>query len=113
MTVLVAIAIGTLFASGTYLLLRGSMLRLIIGLALLGHATNLFLFTMGWLRHGRAPVIGLSPADRMVDPVPQALILTAIVIGFATQAFVLVLSYRTHEEAGTDDLDQMKTADAP
>lgn len=111
MTVVMAVVVGALFAAGTYLLLRRSIVRLIIGLALLGHATNLFVFTMGWLRQGGVPLIGLSPTERMADPVPQALILTAIVIGFATQAFVLVLSYRAHEETGTDDLDQMKTTD--
>lgn len=108
---LVAAVIGVLFASGTYLLFRRSIVRVIIGLALLGHASNLFLFTMGGLRRGSVPLVGMAPASEMVDPVPQALILTAIVIGFGIQAFVLVLSYRAHEELGTDDLDQMKSTD--
>ncbi len=112
MTVLVAIVVGALFAAGTYLLLRRSVVRLIIGLGLIGHATNLFVFTMGWLRRGGPPLIGSGPTSDMVDPVPQALILTAIVIGFATQALVLILSYRAYEETGTDDLDQMKAEDA-
>ncbi len=111
MTIIMAVVVGALFAAGTYLLLRRSIVRLIIGLALLGHATNLFVFTMGWLRQGGVPLIGISPPDHMADPLPQALILTAIVIGFATQAFVLVLSFRAHEETGTDDLEQMKTTD--
>lgn len=112
MLVLVAIVIGVLTATGVYLLFRRSIVQLIIGLALLGHATNLFLFSMGGLRRGVAPIIGSGPASEMVDPVPQALILTAIVIGFAIQAFVLVLSYRANEETGTDDLEQMKSTDA-
>lgn len=111
MTIIMAVVVGALFAAGTYLLLRRSIVRLIIGLALLGHATNLFVFTMGWLRQGGVPLVGISPSDHMADPLPQALILTAIVIGFATQAFVLVLSFRAHEETGTDDLEQMKTTD--
>jgi len=59
------------------------------------------------------PIIGLGTPGHMADPVPQALILTAIVIGFATQAFVLILSYRAHEEFGTDDLTQIEAADEP
>ncbi len=111
MTVLIALVVGVLFGVGTYLLLRRNIVRVIIGLALLGHASNLFVFTMGWLRHGSVPIIGLGTPRRMVDPVPQALILTAIVIGFATQAFVLILSYRAHEEFGTDDLARMQAGD--
>ncbi|HOG46247.1 MAG TPA: Na(+)/H(+) antiporter subunit C [Anaerolineae bacterium] len=111
MTVVMAIVVGALFAAGTYLLLRRSAVHIIIGLALLGHATNLFVFAMGWLRQGGVPLIGSGPTSQMADPLPQALILTAIVIGFATQAFVLILSYRAHEETGTDDLDQMKAED--
>mgnify|MGYP000342014407 FL=1 len=111
MVVLVAVLTGVLFAAGIYQMLKRSVLRLIIGLALLGHGANLFLFAMGGLRPGLAPIIGLGPTEQMVDPVPQALILTAIVIGLAMQAFVLVLSYRTHEEAGTDSLDELKAAD--
>ncbi|MDI7277839.1 MAG: Na(+)/H(+) antiporter subunit C [Anaerolineae bacterium] len=113
MLILLATVVGVLFAAGVYLLFRRSTVRLIIGLALLGHASNLFLFTMGGIRPGVVPVVGSAPVEQMVDPVPQALILTAIVIGFGIQAFVLVLSYRAHEELGTDDLDQMKSTDLP
>jgi multicomponent Na+:H+ antiporter subunit C len=110
MVILAAIVVGTLFASGIYLLFRQSIAHLIIGLALLGHATNLFLFSMGGLERGAVPIIG-SASGPMVDPVPQALILTAIVIGFGIQAFVLVLGYRAHEEVGTDSLDDLKATD--
>lgn len=111
MLILLAVVIGVLFATGVYLLFRRSTVRLIIGLALLGHAANLFLFTMGGIRPGIVPIIGAGPVEQMVDPVPQALILTAIVIGFGMQAFVLILSYRAHEELGTDDLDEIKSTD--
>ena len=111
MLVVVAIVIGVLFATGTYLLFRRSMLHLIIGLALLGHAANLFLFAMSGLRPGIVPLIGVGPTSQMVDPVPQALILTAIVIGFGIQAFVVILSYRASEQVGTDNLDQFRSAD--
>ena len=111
MLVLVAIVIGVLFATGISLLFRRSITHLIIGLALLGHATNLFLFTMGGLRHGKVPLIGVAPTSEMVDPLPQALILTAIVIGFGIQAFLLGLGYRAHEEASTDSLDEMESGD--
>lgn len=111
MVILAAILIGTLFACGVYLLFRRSVAHLIIGLALLGHAANLFLFSMGGLDEGGVPIIGMA-AGPMVDPVPQALILTAIVIGFGIQAFVLVLTYRMHEEVGTDSLDDLRAADS-
>lgn len=112
MLILMAIVIGALFAGGVYLLFQRSMVRLIIGLALLGHGTNLFLFTMGGLQRSIPPLVGFGPAGDMVDPVPQALILTAIVIGFGVTAFALVLSYKANQELGTDDLDEMRSTDA-
>ena len=111
MIVPVAIVVGFLFAAGIYLLFRRSIVHLIIGLALLGHACNLFIFAMGGLRRGLAPLVGSGPSRGMVDPLPQALILTAIVIGFGTQAFVMVLSYRAQEEVGADSLDQIESTD--
>ena len=111
MIILAAIVIGILSAGGISLLFRRSIVHLIIGLALLSHATNLFLFSMSGLGEGRAPIVD-GAAGQMVDPVPQALILTAIVIGFGIQAYALVLSYRAHEEFGSDSLDNLKATDA-
>lgn len=112
MVVLLALATGVLFAAGIYLVLKRTVVQLIIGLALLGHAANLFLFSMGGIKSGSVPIIGAGSASSMVDPVPQALILTAIVIGFGMQAFVLILSYRAHEESGSDNLEEIESTDA-
>ncbi len=109
-----AIVVGVLYASGIYLVLRRSMFKLIIGLALLGHAANLLLFTAGRLVSGAVPFIpegSIRPDGSIADPVPQALILTAIVIGFGVQAFVIVLFRRLYQRTGTDDLDLLTTTE--
>jgi multicomponent Na+:H+ antiporter subunit C len=115
MTLLFAIAIGALYAVGLYLVMRRSAVKLVLGLAVLGHAANLLIFTVGRLSRAGAPIIAQG-ADRLVpphaDPVPQALILTAIVIGFGVQAFALVLIKRAHQETGTDDLDALRSTDS-
>jgi len=112
---LMALVVGSLYASGLYLMMRRSIVKLIIGLALLSHATNLLIFVMGGLTRGRPPVIP-EAAERMTgtfaDPLPQALILTAIVIGFGVLAFAVVLIRRTHQMVGTDDLDELQTTDS-
>lgn len=94
MELTLAIAIGVLTGSGVWLVLRPRTYQLVIGLSLLAYAVNLFIFSMGRLRVGAAPVLGPggagNPAD-LADPVPQALVLTAIVIGFATTALLLVV----------------------
>jgi multicomponent Na+:H+ antiporter subunit C len=111
---LLAILVGGLFAAGAYLLMRRSIVKLILGLALLSHAVHLLIFTVGGLRRGAPPLV---PADALqlgtesADPLPQALILTAIVISFGVIAFTLALVYRTCETVGTDDLDEMRTTD--
>jgi multicomponent Na+:H+ antiporter subunit C len=114
-TFLLAVAIGVLYATGTYLLLRRSAVRVVFGLALLGYAANLLIFTAGRLVREVPPIVpagALAPPDPSADPLPQALILTAIVIGFGVQAFALVLLKRTCHEAGTDDVDAMREEDA-
>lgn len=109
-----AIVIGILFSTGFYMLLRRSMIKLIIGIILISHAANLLVFTTGHIVRGNPPVI---PPDlhKLVepfsDPLPQALVLTAIVIGFGVQAFVLVLFKRAYSLLKTDDLDNMKSTD--
>lgn len=114
MDVLLAITVGGLYAAGIYMMLRRSVVKLLIGLGLLSHAANLLIFTAGGLVRGRVPVVPTGesqPLTEIADPLPQALILTAIVISFAVLAFALVLIYRTYQSLGTDDLDQLKATD--
>jgi multicomponent Na+:H+ antiporter subunit C len=111
MELLLALLVGLLYAAGFYLILRRSAFKLLLGLILLGHAVHLLIFTSSGLTRGLSPLIpaGLSvPAGMTADPLPQALILTAIVISFGVAAFALVLILRVTEEAGTDDLDEMR-----
>lgn len=103
MEILFCTALGVLTASGVYLLLRARLYPVVLGLTLLSYAVNLFLFAMGRLRTGVPAVIG--KAVEQADPVPQALVLTAIVIGFAMTAFVVALSLRALGELRTDHVD--------
>jgi multicomponent Na+:H+ antiporter subunit C len=110
MEVLLAVASGVLYATGIYLMLRRRLAQLIVGLGLLSNGTNLLIFTAGGLTRARPPVVpDGSPAlvEPYADPVPQALVLTAIVIGFGLLAFSLVLAHRVHATVGTDDVDDM------
>lgn len=103
-----AIAIGVLAGSGVWLVLRPRTFQVLMGLTLLSYATNLFIFGMGRLQSGRAPIIvGERAADaaQYADPVPQALVLTAIVIGFGTTALLLVLLLALRALTGTDHVD--------
>jgi len=109
-----AIVVGGLYAAGLYLMLRRSIVKLIIGLVFLGNAANLLIFTAAGLTRARPPLISpemTQPDGPFADPLPQALILTAIVIGFGVLAFAMVLAYRTYETTGTDDIDKMTTTD--
>ena len=114
MEIILAFVIGGLFAAGIYMLLRRSLLKLLIGLALVSHAANLLIFTAAKLTRGRPPVIDareLVLEPPFADPLPQALILTAIVISFGVTAFALALAFRAYRSVGTDDLDQMQSTD--
>lgn len=115
MTTLMAVVIGVLYAAGLYLVMRRNVVKLVLGLALLGHAANLLIFTLGRLSQAAAPIVP-SGAERLApphaDPVPQALVLTAIVIGFGVQAFALVLVKRLYRETGIDDLDALRATDS-
>lgn len=114
MQIMMSIVVGALYASGLYMMMRRSIVKLIIGLALLSHGANLLLFMMGGLDRARPPILSaetMNTAISIADPVPQALILTAIVIGFGVQAFAVVLVLRAHQTIGTDDLDQMQSTD--
>ena len=104
MEALFALVIGVLTACGVYLMLRGRSFPVVLGLTLLSYAVNLFLLARGRLTVGRPPVIGAGAAG-YADPLPQALVLTAIVIGFAMTAFVIVLALKAKAELGTDRVD--------
>ena len=114
MEILLAVVVGGLYAAGTYLILRRHIVKLILGLAMLAHAANLLIFTAGGLRRARPPLVpegANAPLGPVADPVPQALILTAIVIGFGILAFALALSFRAYQATGTDDLDAMRVSE--
>lgn len=106
MEILVALAIGVLVGSGVWLLLRPRTFQVIVGLSLLSYAVNLFIFAMGRLSVAAAPVLDAGKdAAQLADPVPQALVLTAIVIGFATTALFLVVLLASRGLSGTDHVD--------
>lgn len=114
METILAFVIGGLFAASFYLMLRRSLVKLVFALMLFGQAVNLTIFTAAGLTRGRPPLIldgATTLGTPFADPLPQALILTAIVIGFGVLAFTLALVRRAHEVMGTDDLDQMKEGD--
>jgi multicomponent K+:H+ antiporter subunit C len=106
--IVVALAIGVLTGCGVWLLLRPRTFQVIIGLSLLSYAVNLLIFVMGWVRGGAAPIVGsATPVDMagFTDPLPQALVLTAIVISFATTALLLVVLLAARGLTGTDHVD--------
>ena len=104
MEALIAIILGTLTACGVYLILRARTFPVVLGLTFLSYAVNLFLLIMGRLSVGNPPII-LDGITDYADPLPQALVLTAIVIGFAMTAFVIVLALKAHAELGNDHVD--------
>lgn len=108
MELIIAVAIGVLTTSGVWLILRPRTFQVVIGLALLSYAVNLFIFSMGRLRVNAPPVLeggGQVDVTAYTDPVPQALVLTAIVIGFATTALFLVVLIVSRGITGTDHVD--------
>lgn len=109
-----AITVGVLYAAAFYMLMRRSVVKLIIGLLLLSHATNLLIFSSGGLTRNATAIVpegATAPEGAYADPLPQALILTAIVISFGVAAFSVVLVHRVHKETGSDDLDNMRSTD--
>ena len=116
MTLILAIVAGVLFAAAIYLMLRRSVLKLAVGLSLLANAANLVIFVSAGLTRGEPPLIreGLSaPPAGAADPLPQAMVLTAIVISFSVLAFTLTLMHRVYQEGGSDDVDDLSEADHP
>lgn len=115
MTSLQALVVGVLYGVGMYLLLQRTLTRIVIGLALMGHGANLLLLAAGG-QPGRVPILGVSgePGTPFSDPLPQALVLTAIVISFGVIAFILALSYRswvlTRNDEVEDDVEDRRIA---
>ncbi|UTR14337.1 Na(+)/H(+) antiporter subunit C [Salipaludibacillus sp. LMS25] len=107
MEILMILTIGVLFTVATYLILSKSLLRVIIGVVVISHGAHLLLLTLSGLQQGAPPLLG-EEASAYSDPLPQALILTAIVIGFGITAFMLVLAYRTYKEHKTDNFDELR-----
>ncbi|MCI2257087.1 Na(+)/H(+) antiporter subunit C [Domibacillus sp. PGB-M46] len=107
METMIILLVGVLVSTATYLLLSKNMIRIVLGTAILSHAIHLLLMTMGGLKQGSVPILG-DQADTYTDALPQALILTAIVISFAVTAFFLVLVYRTYQTTGADNLYDLK-----
>lgn len=102
-----AVGIGILTACAVYLLLRGRTFSLVLGLSMLSTAGNLFIFCMGRLRPGVSPIVAAGAED-YADPVPQALVLTAIVIGFGMTGFIMALAARTRHQTGSDHVDGLE-----
>ncbi len=103
MTVLASI----LFATGIYNLLQKQLLRIVIGTVLVSHGAHLFLLTMSQLKRGAPPLV-VDGVTQYTDPLPQALILTAIVISFGVTSFLLVLAYRTYTLNKTDNMEELR-----
>jgi multicomponent Na+:H+ antiporter subunit C len=113
---LVAFTVGVMAAGSVYLLLSHNLVRVLFGLILLSNAANFVIFAAGGMTEGLPPLIGLEEkalTGVYSNPLPQALILTAIVISFGLLAFALVLVYRGYQELGTVDSDRMRLAEPP
>lgn len=111
MSLVFAVIVGLLYSAAFYMILRRSLVKLLIGLVLLGHASNLLIFAAAGLTRHRPPLVTegqVAPLPPVADPVAQALVLTAIVISFGVLAFTVVLSYRFLQDARTDDLDELQ-----
>ena len=114
MELLLAILAGVLYATGLYLMLRRRLAQLIIGLGLLSNGTNILILAAAGVTRGQPPLIADPQhlSGSFADPVPQSLILTAIVIGFGVLAFTLVLAHRVNQSAGSDDIDAIASGAA-
>lgn len=114
MEVVVAVLVGVMFGSSVYLMLSRNWIRYLFGFIVIGNAVNLLLFAVGRIEVGRPALVPdglLAPDGPVANPLPQALILTAIVIGFGLLAFALVLASRAWAELGTVDIDSMRVAE--
>jgi multicomponent Na+:H+ antiporter subunit C len=114
MTIVLALLVGVLFAASVYLMLSRTLVRYLFGLVLMGNAANLLIFAVGGLSLGEPAIVppGLTaPNEAIANPLPQALILTAIVISFGLLAFAMVLAFRANEALGTTVTDAMRVAE--
>jgi multicomponent Na+:H+ antiporter subunit C len=114
MTILLSLVVGILFGVGVYLMMRRTMVQLLIGLAMIGNAANLMIFCAGGLIRSRPPLVpegAQAPTVPHADPIPQALILTAIVISFGVIAFTLALADRAHRGVGSDHVAEFRSSD--
>lgn len=107
MEIVISILAGFLFAVGVYNILQKQLLRIAIGTGLISHAAHLFILTMGKLKRGQPPIIQ-EGITNYTDPLPQALILTSIVISFGVTSVILVLAYRTINENETDNIEELR-----
>ena len=114
MEIILAILVGVLYTAGVYMLLRRSILKFIIGIIFMSNATNLLVFLSAGLIPGNPAFVDGTTTNiaHLADPMPQALVLTAIVIGLGMVVFILALKYKFFEVTGTDDLDQLKQTDS-
>jgi multicomponent Na+:H+ antiporter subunit C len=101
-TLVLVIAVGVLFATGVSLLLERSLTRILLGVLLMGNGVNLLILLGG--KAGNAPIVGTGPVEEMSDPLPQAMVLTAIVITFGLSAFLLAIAYRSWHLTGNDEV---------
>ena len=111
---IIAVLVGVLIGCSTYLMLQRNLIRFVLGLALISHAANLLIFASGGLRRGLPAVIPpteTKPLHEVANALPQALILTAIVISFSVLTFALVLAFRAYERLQTVDTDSMRAAE--
>lgn len=108
METLMILLIGVLFAVGVFLVLSKNLLKIILGLSILAHGTHLLILTMGGLKKGMPPLLIEGEHLSYTDPLPQALILTAIVINFAVTALLLVLVYRSYQDLGAENIEQLR-----
>ncbi|HKK63786.1 MAG TPA: NADH-quinone oxidoreductase subunit K [Bacteroidales bacterium] len=110
MELLLAILVGILYTAGVYMLLRRSIVKFIIGIIFLSNATNLLVFLSAGLTAGSPAFLTGKETDisGYADPLPQALVLTAVVIGLGIVVYLLAVKYRFFSETGSDDLDQLK-----
>jgi len=108
------VLVALFFAAAVYLLLSRSVIRMLLGMVVLGNGVNLLIFTLGRISGSTPPIVPWNasiPLEGAANPLPQALILTAIVIGFALFAFMLALAYRAYKALGTDDTGAMRVAE--